>query len=398
MKFVIISIMSGFPWGGSEELWFRTALYAADQGDDVEVWHYDWKEQTSDKIQTLINRGIKVHLIDLVPEWNPPSLLLRVMRRLKLYKEKIVNPYQGILQINPDALLVSQGDTFSFLSNKPLLQLISKLGTKCYLLSQYNYEHLILSPLQIQLAIEIINKINTFFFVSQKNLIAAQHQLATTIERSAVVQNPVNLTSKEILSFPKKEQVHFASVARLDCRFKGQDLLIAAFADPFWQDKEWVLNLYGSGPDVEYLQQLAKYYTLEDHIHFKGQVSDMTAVWQDNHIQVLCSFGEGTPLSLIEAFFCGRPAIATDVGDNAKYVMEGVTGFVIDAPTIKLIAAALVRAYEHCSQWEEMGKRAHQLASKKFDMDAGRQLYHIITNTNLKRQEIDSPMHNILSE
>jgi len=379
MKLVIISAMSGFPWGGSEELWFRTALYAAGKGDQVEVWHYDWKEHTSDKIQVLLNKGINVNLVDLQDRHKSVSLLKRIFQKLKLYKEKELNPYERVWEIKPDVVLISQGDTFGLLENRALLHLVDSLHTKCYILNQYNFEHLILNSFQIQTASEIFNKVRKILFVSHRNLEAAQHQIALTIERSTVVQNPVNLTSKHILAFPKKQTIHFASVARLDCKFKGQDLLLAAFSNPFWRDKDWTLNLYGLGPDLSYLQQLAHYYLLGERVCFKGHVQDITSVWQENHIQVLCSFGEGTPLSLMEAFFCGRPVIATDVGGNAKYVIEEKTGFVIDAPTIKLISVALIKAYNNFSSWEEMGINAHKLASHEFSIEAEQQLYDLIT-------------------
>jgi hypothetical protein len=35
MRFVFVSAMSGYPWGGSEELWSQAALRLRDQGHDV---------------------------------------------------------------------------------------------------------------------------------------------------------------------------------------------------------------------------------------------------------------------------------------------------------------------------------------------------------------------------
>ena len=46
MKSVLfISLMNGAAWGGSEELWFQTALYAANNGYKVGCAFYEWPQK-----------------------------------------------------------------------------------------------------------------------------------------------------------------------------------------------------------------------------------------------------------------------------------------------------------------------------------------------------------------
>ena len=55
---------------------------------------------------------------------------------------------------------------------------------------------------------------------------------------------------------------------------------------------------------------------------FHGHVSDVRGIWYDNHLLVLPSRCEGTPISLVEAMIWGHPAVVTGVGGNAEWVTE----------------------------------------------------------------------------
>ena len=52
-----ISLMAGSPWGGSEELWYRTALLATQKGWKVGCAVYHWKEKES-KMDLLQQAGV----------------------------------------------------------------------------------------------------------------------------------------------------------------------------------------------------------------------------------------------------------------------------------------------------------------------------------------------------
>jgi glycosyltransferase involved in cell wall biosynthesis len=86
---------------------------------------------------------------------------------------------------------------------------------------------------------------------------------------------------------------------------------------------------------------------------------------------VLPSCSEGTPLALIEAQIAGRPAVVTDVGDSARWVIEGETGFVADAATAASFGRALARAWDRRADWRAIGERAHTAAAKRIDRNPG---------------------------
>jgi glycosyltransferase involved in cell wall biosynthesis len=171
-----------------------------------------------------------------------------------------------------------------------------------------------------------------------------------------------------------------ANVARHDVQCKGQDLLLQALSGEDWRRRRWVLRLYGTGPDREYLERLARYYDIADKVEFRGHVSDIRSVWADNQLLVMPSRSEGTPLALVEAMICGRPSVVTDVGGNAEWVDEPSIGFVAEAPSARSLGNALGRAWEAREHWESIGHRAHRVAVSKADSNPGEAILSLLLN------------------
>ncbi len=60
-------------------------------------------------------------------------------------------------------------------------------------------------------------------------------------------------------------------------------------------------------------------------------------------IVALTSHNEGTPLSLIEAQAAGRPIVSTNIGGVADVVLDGKTGFLVEAGNAEMFAAGLLK-------------------------------------------------------
>lgn len=193
-----------------------------------------------------------------------------------------------------------------------------------------------------------------------------------------VVQNPVNMQDLSMVSFPPQSTVFFACVARLETACKGQDVLFEALSTSFWRERDWQCSLYGSGPDQAYLEALAVHYGIARNVKFRGHVRDIRSIWAENHILVLPSRAEGTPLSLIEAMLCGRPAVITDVGGNTDWIEESRTGFIAEAATAKSFGAALERAWLAKDKWKQIGSKAHECAAAKLDRSPGQSLLQVV--------------------
>jgi glycosyltransferase involved in cell wall biosynthesis len=86
-------------------------------------------------------------------------------------------------------------------------------------------------------------------------------------------------------------------------------------------------------------------FTADPAIGFIGLSKDVTQIWQSHHIALLPSRGgEGVPRSLIEAVFCGRPLVTSDVpGCRTLARLSG--GWIVPVDDARATADALIEAF-----------------------------------------------------
>src|ERR1039458_6032770 len=124
MKICFISIMNGYPWGGSEELWARTAQFALGRGHRVAMVTFRWPE-THPRIRDLQERGARSFWMDRSEYWLSPRLPLG---RIKRAFERLVYPWGSVASWGPDLICVSQGSTFSHRSHRNLDRFVNDVG------------------------------------------------------------------------------------------------------------------------------------------------------------------------------------------------------------------------------------------------------------------------------
>jgi glycosyltransferase involved in cell wall biosynthesis len=148
-----------------------------------------------------------------------------------------------------------------------------------------------------------------------------------------------------------------ALVGRLEMFHKGHDLLIQVLGQPKWKERPVTFNVYGTGPHLELFKRLLVAYGV-DNVVIQGFVSGISAVWKSNHLLILPSRMEGQSLALLEAMWCNRGALVTNVGGAAELVIDGETGFMSDFPTVPQLDTALEKAWSMREDWEQIGINA----------------------------------------
>lgn len=381
-KIAIISTSAGCIWGGSEYLWAATAKQALSDRHEVFISISDWSLQYP-LVTQLQKQGACVSPRPSLVKASLPSRVMRKVNRIipffNTYFSKSL--YQPAFDWKPDVICVSQTSSYDIAYTPDLFHLLTSSSIPYIVICQFNSDILAaVDSFARSTAQQIFNQAARVAFVCDHNLKLAQRQLAQSLPNAIVVQNPVNMSDRSLVPFPPQSVVSFACVARLETAFKAQEVLFEALSSPIWRERNWLCNLYGDGIDRAYLEALARYYNIGDRIMFMGHVSDIRSIWAENHLLVLASRGEGTPLALVEAMLCGRAAVVTDVGGNAEWVNEPLTGFVAEAPTAKSLGAALERAWQAQDKWKQMGIDAHEYATAKFDDSPGERLLEIIMN------------------
>src|SRR5579859_4294452 len=316
VKIAIVSTMAGSPWGGSEDLWALMAQEALAAGHQVAISVYRWPTAPP-KLARLARQGARVSRRRRSRWPSVETVATRLLQRPLALPARLPWPsaFQALADFRPDVICISQGNTYGALDRGDLLRWLRRAAAPYVVVSQANDEVPIASGLRRQ-AIPFWAAASRLVFVSSHNLQAAEHQLARHLANGVVVQNPVNIDDQTPVPWPPPGPVRLANVGRLQTDAKGQDVLFAALSTPAWRDRPWQLSLFGEGPDKEYLQTLADHYAIAGRVAFRGQVGDIRAIWAESDLLVLPSRVEGTPLALVEAMLCGRPAVVTDVGGN----------------------------------------------------------------------------------
>jgi glycosyltransferase involved in cell wall biosynthesis len=353
MRFVFVTSNNWSPWGGSEELWCQTALRLKAEGHHVGAL-VPWWPKVAKQIDHLIENGIEV-----VFQTRPyASFPVRAWRKLKAKAglEPVDRDAQWLLDQKPDLVCVSSGGNMDGL---PFLEKCLGKGLPYVSIIHANSESMWPADDVADRLITIYRGARQAFFVSHRNRLLFETQLGISLNNAEVVRNPFNVRWDAAPPWPDESGGwKLACVGRYEPNAKGQDLLFQVLASEKWKVRPVSLSLFGAGYMAKNLGRLAKNLGIEDRVHIVGQVSDIEKIWESNHALLLASRYEGLPIVIIEAMLCGRPSIVTDVAGNAEMVEDGVSGFVAEAPTIKLVAEAMERAWDRRADWRNMGKAA----------------------------------------
>lgn len=375
MTIAIVSMIRD-PWGGSEELWYEMAKVALKQGHQM-VWAGYETPTVHRKTQELISLGL-VHISR--PGWIPSSAS-ETKKYLFLFRnfirKKINPPIKKLLRHQPDVVIYN-GTCYSIAKETQLLQFLQRNRKfRFYIIGHLNNEfNRGINEAESERVRKAYRLSNKVFFVSKRSLDTAKRQLATEILNAAIIRNPVNIISLEQIPLPANNIIQLACVGNLATAHKGQDILFDALSK--WDKKDWFLNIYGTGIDRDYLENLSKHFQLNEHIKFHGIVTDIRKMWEQNHALVMPSIMEGMPLALVEAMICGRICIATDVGGISEWLTEEKNGFIIKAPTVPLILEALEKAWRFRNSWPEISSAAHKTALRLYDKNPGLSLLNRI--------------------
>ncbi len=358
--------MEGLPWGGSEELWSRSALHLVGRGHYVLASVRGWK-RTHARILDLQQAGIDVQERRLGLRDGLSFVADRISgRRGRLLGHWVM--MRRIVAKRPDLACISDG---GFAGSPLLMNALAAAGIPYLSLGQANWEGLWPTDTLAEQYRMALRGAERCCFVSRANQAMAEAQIGSRLTNAEVVWNPYQVSRNADSAWPEYPdgQILIACVARLEARAKGQDLLLRLMAEKKWRHRPIRLTFYGDGPNADTLQALASELQLGAHVRFVGFEPDIEKIWRDNHLLLLASRYEGMPLALLEALLCRRVCVVTDVGGNAEVIEDGITGFVAAAPCVRCLDDALERAWQVRNEWPQIGSRAGAAIRRLLPLD-----------------------------
>jgi glycosyltransferase involved in cell wall biosynthesis len=145
---------------------------------------------------------------------------------------------------------------------------------------------------------------------------------------------------------------------------KRWDRLLAATLALKQRRLDFLVQIVGDGPLRGSLQNQVQLLGIANYVEFVGHSDNVPALLADAILLAHPSDSEGCPNVVMEAMACGRPVVATDVGDVPLLVQDGKTGFVVrreDSTMFVERLASLLVDRDLCRQMGEAGRAKAEL-------------------------------------
>jgi len=151
----------------------------------------------------------------------------------------------------------------------------------------------------------------------------------------------------------------------------GIEELARGFAAAARELPQLRLLMLGSGPQAALVHEIFQQAGVRDRVHFPGQVSqeDLPHYYRAADLYLSASHSDGSSISLLEAFACGRPALVSDIPGNREWVTPGKQGWWFQTGRAAELTQGLLEAAAQRNQLAEMGRNARQTAEARADWD-----------------------------
>ena len=176
------------------------------------------------------------------------------------------------------------------------------------------------------------NSIDKFICLTQAS-IQLFHKAPIHIPMNRIAVKP-NFIDPVQVNANVKRGSHFLYVGRLSSE-KGIELLIKAF-----EGTDFELRIAGDGPLREYVKTAA----LHSKIKYLGKLNTNALMEEYLSAKALIFpsiWYEPFGMTIIEAYSCGLPVIASNIGASIELVKDGITGFLFTAGDIANLKLAL---------------------------------------------------------
>ena len=168
----------------------------------------------------------------------------------------------------------------------------------------------------------------------------------------------------------------------------SQEKGVATLIEAYWQhDFPIPLKIVGDGPLREKLQADVQAAGLEGAISFLGRQDKLVvfSLMQNARFLIFPSIWYETfGLTMVEAFACGLPVLASRLGSMAEIVEDGVTGLHFEAGNSADLADKMQWANQHPEEMIDMGKNARRAYETRYTPEDNYQQLMTIYQNSVK--------------
>lgn len=189
---------------------------------------------------------------------------------------------------------------------------------------------------------------------------ARDHFTKNIKSKSAVISNPI--TASLPVPYTGQRNQRIVNFCRLVPQ-KNLDLLIDSFSDISAELSDYILEIYGDGPEKKRLEDKVRMLNLDHRVVFRGHSEH---IYEDIHqaaLFVSSSDYEGISNSMLEAIAMGIPTICTDcpAGGARQTINNGNNGILVPVRDRKALSAAMKNVLNDKKMCEDLSKAGSRL-------------------------------------
>jgi L-malate glycosyltransferase len=149
---------------------------------------------------------------------------------------------------------------------------------------------------------------------------------------------------------------------------KNHSFIIDVFKRSVSQGNKGTLLLVGEGRLRKEMEEKVRQLSLEDRVVFTGARKDAVALLKNASLLLLPSMIEGLPGVILEAFSCGVPVVASDVGGIPEIVRTGETGMCISGFDVNEYLDAIGQLSNDEARRSSIIRKAREVVEERFMM------------------------------
>ena len=187
------------------------------------------------------------------------------------------------------------------------------------------------------------------------------------ISNKKITVIPNGISPDEYKITKAKKELQIAYVGRL-VFYKNLDTVIKAFKKVCQIIPEAKFIIAGRGPVENDLKKLAIELNIKENVIFKGRITDLEKVnlMSESQIMVQPSLVEGFGITIIEAFYCGTPVLASNVMPLPELVKDCDNGITISPFDIDAWTEAILDYLNSPGKCLEQGSNGRRLVEQEY--------------------------------
>lgn len=208
---------------------------------------------------------------------------------------------------------------------------------------------------------QVCNSFSTALAINQSRGLFVPKQIL-------VVRNAVDLQNFRMVPLSTEKRATILGVGSL-LPVKRWDRVLRAALRLKKRGCDFVVKIAGTGALRKSLENQTQDFGIADCVEFLGYSDDVPKLLVDATFLVLTSDVEGCPNAVLEAMACGRPVVATDVGDISGLVEDGKTGFIVGCGDDDALLARMDTLITDRFVCRRMGEAGRAKAERDFRLD-----------------------------